>query len=181
MVDAPLLLLPQAVDEGVEDDLGEGNKQGDDQPDVYHFHIGCGGKAVEDADEEGRQDKKGGEVNSDNGLIEEGLEVVCAEADKAKEHCGQVCSQNCSQNTSSKMYVYFYCRCFRKNGVVGELKFLNEVLCQFNWTKIGQVVGFHFDKFVCVSFHHQNYRAFLAIKWKCLHVKVTQKVRVINS
>ena len=47
----------------MQEDINEGYKEVEDEPDVDELNVGCPWQRVRHADEEGNQDKQGGEVN----------------------------------------------------------------------------------------------------------------------
>ena len=93
VVDLPVVLLPHAVHEGVEQHLGEGNQLGEDQPDVDHLDVGSRRQRVGDGDEEGGEDQLGGQVDCHNSLEEEGLEVIGGVDDTEDEDSRKISGQ----------------------------------------------------------------------------------------
>ncbi len=109
MVDQPNLVLniPKALDDGVENDLHKGDELSEDEPEIDHFQVGRGRQAVGDADEQGGQNKQGGQVDCDDGLKEEGLEVAGGEAHEAEQDCWQVNPEKGGHESSLEDYVHF--------------------------------------------------------------------------
>ncbi len=181
MVGVPAFLISQAVNVGVKEDLQEGHEQIEDEPDVYHLHVRRGGEAVEDADEEGGQDEKGGQVHSNNGFEKEGFEVTRAEADYAQEDGGQVGGQDGGQDSSAKRDVDFYGLLAFAHDVVGDLHFLNEVLGQVDGTQVIQLALYHLNKLSSVSLHRHDDAASLSVKGKGRHVKSAKELSIVDS
>ena len=76
MVDLPplpisLVLCPEAVHVGVEQDQQKRHQQVEDQPDVNHLHVGSGGEVVAHADKHRRQHQHGRQIHRHNSFKEE--------------------------------------------------------------------------------------------------------------
>ena len=57
--------------------LSKGDQLRENQPNINHLDIRCGGQRFRDTDKEGCEDKLRGEVNGDNRLKEKWFEEVC--------------------------------------------------------------------------------------------------------
>ena len=93
MVDVPFSIYSHLVDEGVKQHFKERDQLCKYQPNIYHFDVCCGGKSSRDTDEKSREDKEGGEVDTDNSLKKEGLEEVCTVDNSENEVCRKIRSQ----------------------------------------------------------------------------------------
>ena len=51
VVDFPLLIIPQSVHVGMQQDNNEGQEQVEQQPYIYHLHVGGFGQVVAHVDE----------------------------------------------------------------------------------------------------------------------------------
>ena len=80
--------------------LHKGNHLGKDQPNINHLHIGCGGEALGDTDEEGCENKEGGEVNCHYSFKKEVFEEVCSVDYDEDKDCWEVDSQDCIVDSS---------------------------------------------------------------------------------
>ena len=78
MIDLPVLIDPVQVHPGVQQHLNKRNHLGKYQPNINHLHIGCGGEALGDTDEEGGEDEEGGQVNSHHSFEKEIFEEICS-------------------------------------------------------------------------------------------------------
>ena len=74
IVDQPLVSVPHGLDEGVKEDLHEGDELGEDQPDVDHLDVGRGREGLGDGDEESGEDEECSQIDHDDSLEEEGFE-----------------------------------------------------------------------------------------------------------
>ena len=79
--------------------LEEWNHQVEDQPHVHHLDVRCLGKILGHGDEHGGQDEHHGQVDRDDGLEEEGLEVVGHVRDGDEEQGGDVHSEDGAQQS----------------------------------------------------------------------------------
>ena len=105
MVDLSVSIYSVGVHPGVQQHLCEGDQLGEDEPDINQLDIGGGGEGSRNTDEQGSQDKEGGQVYSDHCLEEEILKEVCS-IDNAKEENGwEVNCQNCVHDSSFKRYL----------------------------------------------------------------------------
>ena len=77
--------------------LEEWDHQVEDQPHIHHLDVRCLGKILGHGDEHGGQDKHHGQVHRDDGLEEEGLEVVGHVRDDDEEQGGDVNSEDGAQ------------------------------------------------------------------------------------
>ena len=69
-----VVVLPEVLHAGDDDHLGEGSQLAEDQPDVNHLHVGRLGQALHLADEDGRHDQHGRQVDAQGRLEEARLE-----------------------------------------------------------------------------------------------------------
>ena len=67
---------------------------------INHLHIGCGREALGDTDEEGCENKEGGEVNCHYSFKKEVFEEVCSVDYDEDEDGWEVDSQDCIVNSS---------------------------------------------------------------------------------
>ena len=77
--------------------LKEWDHQIENQPNIHHLDVRCLGKVFGDGDEHGRQDEQHRQVDRDDGLEEEGLEVVGHVRDDDEEQGGDVNSEDGAQ------------------------------------------------------------------------------------
>ena len=75
---------PKGFYVGLKDDVGERFDEVENQPDIDHFYVGCGGKVVAYTNEHGGDDEHHSDVEGDDCLEEERLEVVCAVTNKVQ-------------------------------------------------------------------------------------------------
>ena len=85
--------------------LEEWDHQIEDQPDVHHLDVRCLGKIFRDGDEHGRQDEHHGQVDRDDGLEEEGLEVVGHVRDDDEQQGGDVHSEDRAQQSPGENFI----------------------------------------------------------------------------
>ena len=76
MVYFSILIDPEQVHPGVQQNLHEWDHLGKYQPNINHLHIGSWRKALGDTDEEGGEDKEGGQVDSHHSFKKEVFEEV---------------------------------------------------------------------------------------------------------
>ena len=70
------------------------NHLGKDEPNINHLDVGCLGEGARDTDEEGGEDKEGGQVDSHNCFKKEVFEEIsCINNDQDKE-CRKVYCKN---------------------------------------------------------------------------------------
>ena len=79
--------------------LEEWNHQVEDQPHVHHLDVRCLGKILGHGDEHGGQDEHHSQVDRDDGLEEEGLEVVGHVRDDDEQQGGDVHSEDRAQQS----------------------------------------------------------------------------------
>ena len=91
--------------------LEERDHQIEDQPHIHHLDVRRLGKVLRDRDEHGRQDEQHRQVDRDDGLEEEGLEVVGHVRDDDEEQGGDVNSEDGAQQPPDEELI----RLFEKN------------------------------------------------------------------
>ena len=64
-----------------EDNLSKWDHLAEDEPDVDHLDVRCGGQALHLADEDGGHHQHGGQVHTQGCLKEERLEEGCGKSD----------------------------------------------------------------------------------------------------
>ena len=79
--------------------LEEWDHQVEDQPHVHHLDVRCLGKILGHRDEHGGQDEHHGQVDRDDGLEEEGLEVVGHVRDDDEQQGRDVHSEDRAQQS----------------------------------------------------------------------------------
>ena len=79
--------------------LEQWDHQIENQPNVHHLDVRCLRKIIRDGDEHGRQDEHHGQVDRDDGLEEEGLEVVGHVRDDDEQQGGDVHSEDRAQQS----------------------------------------------------------------------------------
>ena len=79
--------------------LEKWDHQVEDQPHVHHLDVRCLGKILGHGDEHGGQDEHHGQVDRDDGLEEEGLEVVGHVRDDDEQQGGDVHSEDRAQQS----------------------------------------------------------------------------------
>ena len=88
--------------------LNKRNHLGKDEPNINHLHIGSGGEALGDTDEEGGEDKEGGQVDSHNCFKEEVFEEVCSIDNDEDEDSWKVDCKDCVVDSSSQSNLDVY-------------------------------------------------------------------------
>ena len=78
MVYFPVIIVPESVHVGVDEDNNEGVEQVEQQPHINHLHVGSLRKTVAYVDEHRSQHQHGSQVNSDNSLIKRVFYVLNA-------------------------------------------------------------------------------------------------------
>ena len=100
VINFPVITRPVQVHPRVEKNLRKRNHLGKNQPNINHFHIGCGREALGDTDEEGCENKEGGEVDCHYSFKKEVFEEVCSVDYDEDEDGWEVDSQDCIVNSS---------------------------------------------------------------------------------
>ena len=64
----PVIIVPESVHVGVDEDNNEGVEKVKQQPGIYHLHVGGRGQALTHVDEHRRQHQHWGQVHCDDSL-----------------------------------------------------------------------------------------------------------------
>ena len=100
MIYLPVFRYSVKIHPGVEENLHKRNNLGKNQPNINHFNIGSWGEALGDTDEEGGEDKEGGEVDSHHSFKKEVFEEIGGINNDEDKECRKIYSKNSIVNPS---------------------------------------------------------------------------------
>ena len=90
MIYATILIIPQKIHVGVQENFNEWKEQIEDEPDVNHLDIGGFRKVIGHADEHGGEHQHAGEVHCHHGFKEKIFKKVCTVTNQIHEYCWKI-------------------------------------------------------------------------------------------